>query len=332
MSRAAIGPALVSAARATVPACLGFYLCAYLLGSTEMAAYAVFGVLALGAFSHVDGTGRQRTRTYLWSLVVGLALVTLGTALAGNAIAAAAGMLLVGFAVAFAGVGGPRLAGPAVGLQLFYILPCFPPYSPGSLDDRLIALTIGVLLLTIADRLLWPPADPAGFRPRLIEGIEQTVRFAHALRPAVGGQADGASSPDQTLTAARRDALQAVYLQNAIRLALGLALARLLVDVLALEHGLWVLLATLTLMRTSAAATRAALLPAYVGVIIGAALGGLLLFALGPSSSVYARAAAGHAGCPRRAPAARSGGRPGRCDVVDRVAVRPARTGRLAAR
>ena len=49
---------------------------------------------------------------------------------------------------------------------------------------------------------------------------------------------------------------RSVYFQGALRLALALALARLLVGAFDLAHGFWVLLAILTLLRTSAAQTR----------------------------------------------------------------------------
>ena len=40
-------------------------------------------------------------------------------------------MFVLGFVVSFVGVGGPRLVGLAAGMQLLYILPCFPPTTPG---------------------------------------------------------------------------------------------------------------------------------------------------------------------------------------------------------
>ena len=94
-------------------------------------------------------------------------LVTLGTALAVNTWAAVAGMLVIGFLIAYAGVGGPRVVGAANGLQLLYILPSFPPYVPEALGSRLIGLIIGVGLLALADRVLWPPPVPTPFTDRL---------------------------------------------------------------------------------------------------------------------------------------------------------------------
>ena len=63
---------------------------------------------------------------------------------------------------------------------------------------------------------------------------------------------------------------RSVYFQGALRLAIALAVARFLAGSLDLSHGFWVLLATLTLMRTSAAETRSALRPALIGTLIGA--------------------------------------------------------------
>jgi uncharacterized membrane protein YccC len=453
--------ALRRAARVTVAACVGFYLCHYLLGESVVALYALFGTIALGLLSDVDGAPSERTRLLLGALPVGLVLVTLGTVLAVDVWAAAAGMLLVGFAVAFSTVGGPRIAGLANGLQLFYILPCFPPYDPGSLPDRLAGVVIGIGLLAAADRVLWPAAAPRGFADRLACATEPVGRYAaavaastgdaevrarlgpgvaaaldavEALRldtvpraerpvgpgvrdrslgvaaialqsvtarltdlvallddPALGPQARDAVA---RLVGAAGDALEAcapalrgtgpapaiapldaalagflsrraailaardgisrrhlrvgaeavmvaqstrsvvvgtraalgiadpeplggiapvtfaylhyspvkrwlrrlrvhltprsVYFQNAVRLAVGLAAARVIAGLPDITHGFWVMLATLTLMRTSLVASRAALGPAFAGVTVGAVLAGVLLVAVGDRTEIYA--------------------------------------------
>ncbi|GAA1322970.1 FUSC family protein [Pseudonocardia xinjiangensis] len=459
------------AVRVTAAASLGFFLCRYGLGDPNTAVYALFGTVALGALSEVTGTPGQRTRTYLAALVVGLVLVSLGTLLAVSTWAAAAGMLVIGFAVAYAGVGGPRVAGVATGLQLFYVLPCFPPYMPDMLDERLTGLAVGVLLLTVADRLVWPPPAPPQLIPRVAAAAGAAAAYAAALRasldtgcpgsatglaalrdvanrtagdlrlstlpPAarptgagrhdrsvaraalavrvVVGQLDvvadrlaGQNSertatgpapepapdaaPDTAgLLAIDRDALEAVraallgtgappaadvvdrplttyvrreilglagatdpapwactelavasvteavralvlatratvgapppspaatpadlwflhvssgrlwwlrlvvnltprsvYLQNAVRLALGLAVARVVAGVLELSHGFWVLLATLSLMRTSAVASRPVLVRAFAGTVVGAIIAALVLALVGSHATVYA--------------------------------------------
>jgi uncharacterized membrane protein YccC len=455
-------PGLVAvkrAGRVSVATCIGFYFSLYVVGETQMAFYASFGCIALGALSEVTGAPRQRTKTYLAALVAGIVLVTTGTMLAFNTWAAATGMLVVGFAVAYAGAGGPRVLGAATGLELLYILPSFPPYAPESLGWRLIGLVLAVALLAIADRLLWPPpiptpfphrlaeaiydirdrlaglVQPDGNRPRpaeadswainlrlssiptqqrptgpgrrdraamdaatLLRGLEARVvaltQLTDAEHPAttrrpsatlldvtvrsLGQSAEtlagssgqgGTPEPDpRSVDAAlsrylqQREALagssqldhdlplqlrraviaeeiaiwtrdlavateiiggrrvrepqvksiaepfryatrstaslwyirlrghltpRSVFFQNAIRLALGLAAARLVAGLLDLSHGFWVLLATLTLMRTSVAATRAAVVPAFVGTVIGGLLMALVLGLAGADSKFY---------------------------------------------
>jgi uncharacterized membrane protein YccC len=80
---------------------------------------------------------------------------------------------------------------------------------------------------------------------------------------------------------------RSVILQNSLRLALGLSLARLVAGVLDLSHGFWVLLATLTLMRTTTSATRGALRPVLLGTLVGAVLAGLLLALSGGHTAVF---------------------------------------------
>ena len=360
----------------------------------------------------------------------------------------------MGFVIAYAGVGGPRVVGAANGLQLLYILPSFPPYQPDALGSRLIGLVLAVGLLMIADRVLWPPPVPTPFRHRLAAAIhavrdrlvalresdgdgrapaESDVQGAIARplssippleRPTGPGRRDRAAMQAATLvrgmearvaalaelterihpaaahlatakllgvTAAsldesaealgghgpdpdpapvedalsdylrQRESLgrspeidhglrirlrfavaaeelsvwtrdlavavrimqgrrvpdssatsiaepfwyanrstqalwfmrfrghftpRSVFFQNAIRLAVGLAAARLVAGELDLSHGFWMLLATLTLMRTSVATTRAAVVPAFLGTIAGL-IAALVLALAGADSTVY---------------------------------------------
>jgi uncharacterized membrane protein YccC len=453
-------PGLVAvkrAARVSVATCIGFYFSLYVVDQSQMAFYASFGCIALGALSEVTGEPWQRTKTYLAALVVGIVLVILGTLLAFNTWAAAAGMLVVGFAVAYAGVGGPRVVGAATGLQLLYILPSFPPYAPETLGWRLIGLVLAVALLATADRVLWPPPVPTPFRHRLADAINGvrdrivgllepdrdqqpgsetdssiSLRLSNIpppQRPTGPGRRDRAAmqaatllrglearvaalseltnrdhpakihllgaklldvtarSLDQSANALdanaeseisepdpasvetalsgyleQREALvgssqidhdlrlrlrfavvveelaiwtrdlavatvimrgdrvrepqarsiaepfwyatrstaslwymrirghltpRSVFFQNAVRLALGLAAARLIAGLLDLSHGFWVLLATLTLMRTSVAATRAAVIPAFVGTVLGGLIMAVILGLAGADSKIY---------------------------------------------
>jgi uncharacterized membrane protein YccC len=179
------------AARITLVACIGFYVCRYALGKPAMAPYALFGAVALGALSQIPGSPKQRARTLLLVLPVAWALVTVGTLLSVTTWAATLGMFVLGFVVSFVGVGGPRLVGLAAGMQLLYILPCFPPYDPGSLPYRLAGVTMAVLLLAAAEVLLWPDPAPVPYRKRLGDAIGGLGACLHALADAWGGDPAG---------------------------------------------------------------------------------------------------------------------------------------------
>jgi uncharacterized membrane protein YccC len=429
------------AARVTLVACLGFYTCRYWLDNPTMATYALFGTIAMGVLAQIPGPPAERARTLLAILPVGYLLVTAGTLLSVSTWSAVAGTFVFGFLISYAGVGGPRLVGMGAGVQLLYILPCFPPYDPGELGYRLAGLTIAVVPLAVAERVLWPDPAPVPYRtllagaftpaaacllaladqyegdrrgrhrfvPRMddaaraaevtvpsrpvsasrrdralsqaggllrlvlgaavdlfrdadwnaqhrravggllreaastaeaaaqclrgagappdttpLDGALETFRrtrlrsppdaahpdrlragslalalgewtraAANAVRVAAGAPADQPADPAWYAgqPAARlwwrrfRDHLtpRSVYFQGALRLAVALAAARYVAGVLDLSHGFWVLLATLTVLRTSALETRMALWPALAGTVVGSALaGGLLLLGADP--------------------------------------------------
>ncbi|MFD9129811.1 FUSC family protein [Kitasatospora sp. NPDC059571] len=189
------------AVRVTLAACTGFYTFRYGFDQPVTATYALFGAIALGVLAQIGGGSRVRARTLLMTLPFAWALVCLGTALAVHAWAAALGMVGVGFTVSFASVGGPRLVGLANGLQLFYILPCFPPFAPDTLPQRLVGATAGILLLAAADRLLWPEPPPVDYRERLALAAEAVADLADIAATdcsaAAAGRARGAA-PDRT--------------------------------------------------------------------------------------------------------------------------------------
>ncbi|WP_284581354.1 FUSC family protein [Streptomyces sp. 2P-4] len=150
--------------RVTLAAGAAFYLFLYGFGETTAATYALFAAVSMAGLSRIPGTGRQRAAVLARLVPVCWLLVAVGTYLAVRTWTAVAGMLVIGFALAFVAAGGPRAAGAAPGLQLLYILPSFPPYDPGSLDERLIGTTAGLLLLILAEAYLFPDPPTVPYR------------------------------------------------------------------------------------------------------------------------------------------------------------------------
>ncbi|BCB75693.1 hypothetical protein GCM10022251_27030 [Phytohabitans flavus] len=192
--------------RVTTAACVGFYFSRYGLHNTQMATYALFGAVAMGALAQIPGTPAQRSRTLVTVLPVGYVLVTAGTLLSVSTWSAVLGMLAFGFVISYAGVGGPRLIGLAAGVQLLYILPSFPPYDPGALGYRLAGLTMAVLLLAVAERVLWPDPAPVPFKALLANGFAATAGCLSALAEASGGDERSRGRTAERLAEAERAA------------------------------------------------------------------------------------------------------------------------------
>ncbi|WP_329406390.1 FUSC family protein [Streptomyces sp. NBC_00704] len=179
------------AVRVTASAAAGFYPAAYLVDQPVTAVYALFTPIALGVLSPLPGSGRGRAATVLWALPAAAALAALGTALAVTTWAAVAGMLLVGFGLAFGAVCGPRPAGTAPGLLLFYILACFPPFAPQTLPQRLAGVAIGGLLLALCERTVLPDPPQPSYRGRIADVLDLAEHTAVALT-RTGGAGHGA--------------------------------------------------------------------------------------------------------------------------------------------
>ncbi|MGW6685348.1 FUSC family protein [Streptomyces sp. NPDC054961] len=166
------------AVRVTLAACAGFYGFLYGLDRPVSATYALFAAVALAVLSQIPGSGRQRSAFLVRLLPAACVLVVLGTLLAVRTWSAVAGMLVIGFCLAFGAVAGPRQAGAAPGLQLLYILPSFPPYAPHTLGDRLAGTLAGILLLILAERFVLPDPSVPHYRDLAAGAAEEAARCA----------------------------------------------------------------------------------------------------------------------------------------------------------
>ncbi|MGT2527105.1 FUSC family protein [Streptomyces nojiriensis] len=185
--------------RVTLAAGTGFFLFLYGFGSTVAATYALFAAVSLAGLSRIPGTGRQRAGMVLRLIPAAWLLVVVGTFLAVRTWTAVAGMLVIGFALAFVAVGGPRPAGAAPGLQLLYILPSFPPYAPDTLGERLVGTTTGLLLLVLAEAFVLPDPPTVPYRELAARAAVVAERCAgelarapYALSPGTGAAAGAA--------------------------------------------------------------------------------------------------------------------------------------------
>ena len=132
----------------------------------------------------------------------------------------------------------------------------------GLAADALIAARRADPETIAARRRGWYGAQP--------EGTEAERRVA-AVSGAVG-------------VLARHASIRSVWFLNSLRASLALAAAVLVADVSGVQHGFWVVLGTLSVLRTNAASTESTALRALGGTVIGFVVGALLLLGIGTST------------------------------------------------
>jgi uncharacterized membrane protein YccC len=86
--------------------------------------------------------------------------------------------------------------------------------------------------------------------------------------------------------AARHATIRSVWFRNSARGAVALAIAVAVADTLDVQHGFWVVLGTLSVLRTNAAATGATVLRALAGTVVGFAVGAALMIGIGSEHTV----------------------------------------------
>ena len=130
-----------------------------------------------------------------------------------------------------------------------------------------------------------------GADARVASGLEAPGWLERAREEALTGVGvDVARRAGRRVAALGRVALdhasvRSVWTINSLRGAVAIALAVAVADLTSVQHGFWVVLGTLSVLRTNAVATGATALRAMVGTAIGFVIGGALLLAIGASST-----------------------------------------------
>jgi len=128
----------------------------------------------------------------------------------------------------------------------------------GIAEDALIASRRATPEVISAQRRGWFGGEPAS----------PAARRAPGLAGALG-------------VVARHTSFRSVWLLNSVRGAVALAAAVAVADVSGVQHGFWVVLGTLSVLRTNAASTGGTAVRALAGTALGFVVGAALLFGIG---------------------------------------------------
>jgi uncharacterized membrane protein YccC len=82
----------------------------------------------------------------------------------------------------------------------------------------------------------------------------------------------------------RHASFRSIWFLNSLRGSLALAAAVLVADLSGVQHGFWVVLGTMSVLRTNAASTESTALRALGGTVVGFVIGALLLLGIGTST------------------------------------------------
>lgn len=194
------------AARAAIVMPTMLALADKVIGNPIVATFAAFGSFAMLLLVGFGGSIRERLEAQAALAVVGGLFVCLGTLASRSPWLGAAAMILVGFAVLFAGVASSVLAGAATSLLLAFILSVSLDGPTSSIPDRLAGwgLAAGAALLAVA--LLWPEPERDPLRgPASTASRALAARLRADAAYALGGE-PGLSGADHEAAIARATA------------------------------------------------------------------------------------------------------------------------------
>lgn len=174
----------------------------------------------------------------------------------------------------------------------------------GQPDFQRLETALDGVARALMRRLRELPADtPAGEIRRALDAPFRIRAISYSARQAAGYAlvAAGADAAEldrldivrqpPTLEATERLAIEhanvrSIWFRNSLRGAVGLAVAVYIAQRAGLQHGFWVVLGTLSVLRSSALATGWSIVSALAGTAIGIVVGSLLVIGIGTHEAV----------------------------------------------
>jgi uncharacterized membrane protein YccC len=147
-----------------VPA--AFAIGSQVISDAQVATFAAFGAFAMLLFVGFSGDLAGRAGGYLGLLIVGAAVITLGTELATPDWLAVVAMAAGAFMLLFAGVVSSVISGGTQAVLLAFILAMMLPGTRSDLPNRLAGWGIAAALAVPVALFVWPPRDQDRLRLR----------------------------------------------------------------------------------------------------------------------------------------------------------------------
>lgn len=185
--------ALKNAVRAAIVVPAAFAIGLELLDLPQVALFGAFGSIGMLVFVDFGGTRRQRLLAYLGTLLVGALTIALGTLCSHTTWLATVVMLLVGFAILFAGIVDGYVAAASLVLILTFVLASMVGADAGEIPARLAGWGVAGLLSLIAIFGLWPSRPPDRLRRGGAAALDQLATLLEAMAAVASGPATKAA-------------------------------------------------------------------------------------------------------------------------------------------
>ncbi len=154
-----------------------FGLAHSLFSNPQVGLFAAFG--SFGLLLLVDFQGRPATRlaSYTVLFIVGGGLISLGTVVSTDKVAAVVAMAVVGFAVLFSGIFSPLAAAASTAAILTFVLPVAVAQPASALGSRLLGWALAGAFSIPACMLVWPTPWHDDLRRRLSATVSAIGRL-----------------------------------------------------------------------------------------------------------------------------------------------------------
>lgn len=184
------------AARAALVMPAAFAFAHLMIGKVQLTTFVALGCFALLVMADYSGLWRHRVLAYAATTAIGAVLVALGTLASASPWLGALAMLLVGFAVTFAGVFGGYAAAGQAALLFPFVLAVSIPALPAVLPSRLAGWLIAGVVSSLAAVFLWPRFERLTLRQQAASACRAfaTLIRAQRSRPASDESPDGAEA------------------------------------------------------------------------------------------------------------------------------------------